>query len=160
MPKETVEGLVDGGKASAGPPLGPALGPKGVNIGEVIAKINEKTKAFEGMKVPIKVIIDTDTKEFDIEVGLPPATQLLKKELGLEKLSKKEGEDKVADTTMDVIVKVAKMKHEGMLSNDLKASVNMILGTCVSAGITVNGKSPKEIIREVKEGKFDDLISQ
>ena len=57
---DTVEAMVEGGKATAGPPLGPALGPKGVNIGQVVAKINEKTKAFTGMKVPVKVIINDE----------------------------------------------------------------------------------------------------
>ena len=106
---DTVEALVDGGRASAGPPLGPALGPKGVNIGQVIAKINEKTKAFEGialgpkgvnigqviakinektkafegMKVPVKVLINDD-KTFDIKVGTPPMSALIKGELGVE----------------------------------------------------------------------------
>ena len=74
MAKEKVEVMVEGGKATAAPPLGPALGPMGVNIGQVIAKINEKTKAFAGMKVPVKVIIDKSTKAFDIEVGTGPTT--------------------------------------------------------------------------------------
>ena len=69
---DTVEAMVEGGKATAGPPLGPALGPKGVNIGQVVAKINEQTKAFAGMKVPIKVIINDD-KSFEIKVGIPPS---------------------------------------------------------------------------------------
>ena len=59
---ETIEALVEGGKASAGPPLGPALGPMGVNIMQVINTINDKTKEFNGMKVPVKVIIDLATK--------------------------------------------------------------------------------------------------
>ena len=72
--KEKVEALVDGGKASAAPPLGPALGPMGVNIGQVIAEINKKTDAFKGMKVPVTVLIDKETKEFSIEIGTPPTS--------------------------------------------------------------------------------------
>ena len=74
MAKETIDSLVDAGNASAGPPLGPALGPTGVNIGKVIAAINEKTAAFAGMKVPVKIIIDTDKKDFEIKIGSPPAS--------------------------------------------------------------------------------------
>ncbi len=85
MAKETVEALVEGGKATAAPPLGPALGPKGVNIGQVVAEINKKTESFKGMQVPVKVIIDPDTKEFEITVGTPPASSLIKKETGIEK---------------------------------------------------------------------------
>ena len=79
---DKVEAMVDGGRATAGPPLGPALGPKGVNIGQVIAKINEKTKAFDGMKVPVTVIINDD-KSFDIKVGTPPMSALIKAELNI-----------------------------------------------------------------------------
>ena len=81
MSKDTIDAMVNGGKASAGPPLGPALGPAGVNIGKVIAAINEKTKNFSGIKVPVKVVVDKDTKEFEIIVGSPPTSQLLKKEV-------------------------------------------------------------------------------
>jgi len=81
---QTVDALIEGGKATAAPPLGPALGPTGVNIGQVIAEINKKTADFKGMKVPIKVHI-TDDKEFSVTVGTPPVSQLIKKEAGIEK---------------------------------------------------------------------------
>ena len=83
---QTVDALVEGGKASAAPPLGPALGPLGVNIGQVVAEINKKTADFKGMQVPVKVIIDTDTKEFEIKIGTPPAAELIKQEAGIKKL--------------------------------------------------------------------------
>ncbi|MBI5159036.1 50S ribosomal protein L11 [Candidatus Micrarchaeota archaeon] len=83
--KITIPALVEGGKATAGPPLGPALGPLGVNIGQIIAEINEKTKAYNGISVPVKVIVDKDTKKFEVEVGSPPASALIKKELGITK---------------------------------------------------------------------------
>ena len=83
--KQTISSLVTGGEASAGPPLGPALGPLGVNIMEVIAKINEKTSDFKGMKVPVTVSVDTDTKEWDIEVGIPSASALILKEANITK---------------------------------------------------------------------------
>ena len=76
MAKEKIDVLVEGGKATAAPPLGPALGPLGVNIGEVVGTINEKTKAFAGMKVPVKVTVDSDTKEFDIEVHVQRGKKL------------------------------------------------------------------------------------
>ena len=70
--KKSISALVSGGEASAGPPLGPALGPMGVNVLQVVNTINEKTKDFPGMKVPVKVEVDTETKKFTIEVGIPP----------------------------------------------------------------------------------------
>ena len=79
MSKITIPAIVEGGKANAGPPLGPALGPLGVNIGGIIDSINKATAAFAGIKVPVKVIVDKATKTFEIEVGSPSTGELLKK---------------------------------------------------------------------------------
>ena len=82
---QKISALVTGGQATAGPPLGPALGPMGINITEVIKEINEKTKDFDGMKVPVTVSVDPDTKKWDIEVGIPSAAALVLKEAGIQK---------------------------------------------------------------------------
>jgi len=79
MPKQTVDAMVEGGKATAAPPLGPALGPLGVNIGQVISEINKKTADFKGVQVPVKIIVDED-KNVTITVGTPPASALIKQE--------------------------------------------------------------------------------
>ncbi len=160
MSKDTIDAMVNGGKASAGPPLGPALGPAGVNIGKVIAAINEKTKNFSGIKVPVKVVVDKDTKEFEIIVGSPPTSQLLKKEVNLEKLSGKAGSEPVADVKMQQIIKVAMMKEEAMAVNSRKAAVKCTIGTCVSAGILVEGKNGKETMKDVESGKYDKMITE
>ncbi|HZX44395.1 MAG TPA: 50S ribosomal protein L11, partial [Candidatus Nanoarchaeia archaeon] len=158
MAKETVEVMVEGGKATAAPPLGPALGPMGVNIGQVVGKINEKTKSFAGMKVPVKVIIDKSTKQFEVEVGTPPCSQLLKKEANIEKGSSNPLEDKVADVLIEQIIKVAKMKEGALLGKTLKSKVKEVIGTCNSMGILVEGKSAKEATAEVNAGKYDAEI--
>ncbi|MBW2965587.1 50S ribosomal protein L11 [Candidatus Woesearchaeota archaeon] len=158
MPKETVESLIEGGKATAAPPLGPALGPKGVNIGQVVAEINKKTEAFKGMQVPVKVIIDTDTKEFEIEVGTPPASALIKKEAGVEKGSGNPKEEKVADILIEQIIKIAKMKEANLLGKNLKEKVKEVIGTCNSMGILVEGVPAVEAIKQVNQGKFDEEI--
>ena len=69
MADVTISGLVEGGKATGGPPFGPALGPLGVNINAIIQEINTKTKAFEGIKIPVKVMVNPDTKTYKVEVG-------------------------------------------------------------------------------------------
>ena len=72
---QTVNVMVEGGKASSGPPLGPALGPLGLNLGDIIKQINEKTKAFQGMQVPVSVVVtDPAKKLFEIKVGIPPTS--------------------------------------------------------------------------------------
>ena len=158
MSREKIEALVEGGKATAAPPLGPALGPMGVNIGQVVAKINEKTKIFAGMKVPVKISVDKSTKEFDVSVGTPPASALLKKETGIEKGSANPLADKVADILIEQIIKIAKMKESSLLGKTLKERVKEIVGTCNSMGILVEGKPAKEIIGDINAGKFDEEI--
>ena len=157
MAKTTIESLVDGGRASAGPPLGPALGPLGINIGKIIEEINKKTKDFEGMKVPVKIIVD-EKKNFEIVVGTPPTSSLILKELNLEKGSQKPGSEIVGDMSIEKVLKIAKMKREGMLSEDIKSNVKEVLGTCLSIGVNVDGKNPKQVIEEIDEGKYEESI--
>jgi large subunit ribosomal protein L11 len=158
MGKETVEALVEGGKASAAPPLGPALGPTGINIGEVVAEINKKTGDFKGMKVPVKVVIDTSTKEFTIEIGTPPAAQLIKKEADIKSGAGNPLTDKVADLLIEQVIKISKMKQDSLLGNDTKARVKEIVGTCQSMGILVEGMPAPEALKAIDEGKFDEKI--
>ena len=160
MPSQTIESLVPGGKATAAPPLGPALGPLGVNIGQVVADINKKTSVFNGMQVPVKVIVDMDTKQFEIDIGTPPASSLVLKEAGIEKGSGNPKTDKVADVLIEQIIKVAKMKENNLLGKTLKEKVKEIIGTCNSMGILVEGKPAVETIKEVNEGKFDKEIKE
>jgi len=152
MAKQTIESLVEGGKASAGPPLGPALGPMGVNIGNVIAAINERTKDMAGMKVPVKVIVDTDTKEFEIDVGTPPASALIKKELSLKTASQTPGKERVADLTEEQVRKIAKIKF----GTDDDSAFSQIKGTARSMGITVGeGKVTAEEKAAYAEAKAE-----
>ena len=151
---DTVEGVVDGGRASAGPPLGPALGPKGVNTGKVVAEINEKTKAFAGMKVPVKVLINDD-KSFEIKVGTPPMSALIKSELGLESGSSNARTTKVGNLSLDQAKKIATMKQDDLLGADLKARVLEVAGNCVSVGVTIDGKDAKAFQKDVKAGVYD-----
>ncbi|BAW32211.1 MAG TPA: 50S ribosomal protein L11 [Methanothermobacter sp.] len=160
MAKETIEILIDGGKATPGPPLGPALGPYGVNMMQIVEEINKKTENFEGMKVPVKITIDTETKEFEIQVGTPPTTALIMAELGIEKGSQDPGMDKIADISIEQVLKVAKMKSDSLLAKDYKSAVKEIMGTCVSMGITVNGKDPREVQKEIDNGVYDKLLEE
>ncbi len=157
--KQTISSLVTGGEASAGPPLGPALGPMGVNIMQVIEAINEKTKEFKGMKIPVTVSVDTDTKEWEIEVGIPSASALLLKEAGIQKGSSTSGTEWAGDITVDSIAKVANVKLETSYASSLKSVAKQIVGTCVSLGIKVEGKTPKEFTAEINEGKWDSKLN-
>ena len=157
--KQTISSLVTGGEASAGPPLGPALGPMGVNILEIINAINEKTKEFKGMKIPVSVLVDADTKKWEIEVGIPSASALLLKEAGIQKGSGTSGTEWVGEVSADMIAKIAKVKLETSYASSLKSVAKQIVGTCVSLGIKVEGKTPKEFTAEIDEGKWDSKLN-
>lgn len=153
MAKQSVKVLVEGGKATPGPPLGPALGVLGVNVAQVVAKINEETSHLEGLKVPVTVTVDTKTKQFELKVGLPPVSVLIKKELGLEKGAKTAGKETVGDLPFQKVVEIAKARQAATLAKGLREAVSEVLGTCVSMGVTVDGLDPREVQREVREGK-------
>ena len=161
MAKITVPAIVEGGKATAGPPIGPTLAPLGVNIAQVVAEINKKTASFAGTKVPVKIIVDKATKTYEIEVGSPATGELIKKELGIEKGRKGGAEDPktVGDISLEIAMKIAKMKRGGSLSKSLKDGVKEVLGSCVSLGITCNKKDARETIKEIEEGKHDSTLA-
>ena len=154
MSKEIIDVMVSGGKATAAPPIGPALSPLKVNVQDIVKTINEKTKAFEGMDVPVKIIVDIDTKKFDISVGTPPVTAMIKKEMKVQKLaSVKEGKKELPGAiSLESVKKIADSKES--ISGNKKARVKQVLGTCLSGGVTVDGKSPKELIKDIDEGRI------
>ena len=158
MAKDTVEVLIEGGSATPGPPLGPALGPFGINMMQVVDEINSKTADFAGMKVPVKVIVDG--KDFEIEIGTPPTTALIKEELGIEKGSHEPGLDIVNDLPIETALKIARMKFDSLLANDYKAGIKEVMGTCVSMGLSVDGKDPRQAQKDVDAGVYDDILAE
>jgi large subunit ribosomal protein L11 len=155
---EKLDVLVDGGKATPGPPLGPALGPMGVNVIQVVNAINEKTKAFTGMKVPVTLLVDPKTKSFEIKVGTPPTSALILKELKIEKGSGSAKTTKVGNLTVEQVQKVADMKKDAMLAKDKKTRFKEVVGTCVSMGVTVDGKDPKVVLKAIEKGEYRGLF--
>ncbi|WP_067048670.1 50S ribosomal protein L11 [Methanofollis ethanolicus] len=154
---ETVEVLVPGGKATAGPPIGPALGPLGINVKAVIDEINKKTAEFNGMQVPVTIDVD-EKKNFTVTVGIPPTTALVMKEAGIEKGSGEPSTQFVGDLPLEAAVRIARMKFDDMLSYRLKSAVKEVVGTCVSIGVTVEGRKPKEMLAAIDAGEFDSML--
>ncbi|MCD6482070.1 MAG: 50S ribosomal protein L11 [Thermoplasmata archaeon] len=155
---DEVEVLVEGGKATAGPPIGPALGPLGLNVVEVVNKINELTKDFKGMKVPVKIIVDPATKNYELKVGTPPASALIMQRANIEKGA---GDSTpVGNITMQDLVEIAKMKKTDLLGKSLKEKAKEIAGTCVSMGVTIEGMNPKEIIKKIEEEEYEELFRE
>jgi large subunit ribosomal protein L11 len=156
--KKVVELIVNGGQANAGPPLGPALGPLGVNIVAIVNKINEITKEYAGMKVPVKISVDTEDKTFEVSVGTPTASALIVAELKVEKGSGTPNTVKIGDLSMEQILKIAKIKGPQLLSPTVKKATKELLGTCVSLGVTVEGKDPREVQKDVDAGNYEQLF--
>jgi large subunit ribosomal protein L11 len=158
--KKTVDALISGGQATAGPPLGPALGPLGVNVLAIVNKINELTKDFAGMKVPVKITVDPETKQFEVAMGTPTTSALIVSELKIEKGSGKPNVDKVGNLSMAQVIGLAKKKRLELLAKSLRLATKEVLGSCVSMGVTVEGRDPREAQREVDEGKYDSLFEK
>lgn len=157
---DTVEVLVEGGRATPGQPLGPALGPLGVNIPKIVAEINNKTRAFDGMKVPVKIIIDSKTKDFEIKVGTPPTSSLITKELGVEKGSGSSKANKIGNLSIAQAIKIAQMKGDSLMGKNLKMKVLEVVGTCTSMGVTIEGMDSKVARSEILAGKFDQQLTE
>ena len=144
---DEVSVLVEGGKATPGPPLGPALGPLGVNVVQVVAQINEQTKGFAGMRVPVVVRVDPATRSFTLVVGRPPVAALLLKEAGKEKGSGKPKGEVLGDVSLDAIRRIAEAKGTDLFGRTMEEKMNQVIGTCTSMGLTVDGQDPRTLLK-------------
>ena len=159
MPEtKTVSALVVGGEATAGPPLGPALGPLGVNVMAIVKQINDLTKDYVGMRVPVRIDVETETKKFSVEVGIPTASALIVKESGIAKGSATPKTASVGNLTIYSLVKIARAKMPQSYGRNTKSAVKEVAGSCVSMGVTIEGKPAKEFIAEVNENKWDEVF--
>lgn len=157
MVKKTIRIIVEGGKATPGPPIGPTLSPYKLEIMEVVKTINDATKDYQGLPVPVEIEIDTDTKKFNVKVGIPTTTALLLKEVGA-KNPPKGASEKTGDLPLERIVKIALIKKDQLNAKNLKSAVKTVLGSAKSLGISVEGKDPRVVQKEIDDGLYDDLL--
>lgn len=125
-----------GGQATPAPPIGPALGQQGINIGQFVSQFNERTKEHNGTIVPVEITVYAD-KSFDFIVKSPPAAVLLKQEAGLAKGSGVPNKEKVGKVTKAQIRKIAEIKFSDLNAYDLAQADLIIEGTARSMGIEV-----------------------
>jgi hypothetical protein len=107
----------------------------------------------------VELNIDVATRDFDVKVFSPPVSELLKKELGIEKGSGAQKKIKVGNASIEQIISLAKTKSQNLLCNDFKSAVKTIVGTCVSLGILIENKPAVEIENEIEEGRYDKEIN-
>ena len=143
MAKKTVKALVKlqvpAGKATPAPPVGPALGPHGVQAAQFCQQFNERTrKQEEGVLIPVVITIYTD-KSFTFITKTPPAAVLIKKALGLEKGSGEPNKAKVGALTRYKLRAIAEQKMPDLTAKDIEAAMKIIAGTARSMGVTVEG---------------------
>jgi large subunit ribosomal protein L11 len=160
MVEKTFNFIVNGGEATGGPPIGPAIGPLGVNIMAIVSKINEETAEYEGVPVPVDVTIDTDTKGFTVKVGMLSTFALITQNLGVQKGSQTPNSDFVGDLSMDQVVSIARRKRHGLLASSLKSAVKEIVGSCQSMGVTVDGQPAREVQTLIKTGDYDSVLAE
>ncbi len=151
--------IVDGGKMQPGPVVAQQLGPLGINLGKVITDVNDATKGFSGMKVPVEIDVNTKTKAIKINVFSPPVAELIKKEVSIEKGSGQPNTFKVGNIAFERLIWIAKTKTDDLLAKNLKSAVKLIVGSCVSLGVLVDNKEAKEIEKDIDAGKYDKEIS-
>ncbi len=110
------------------------------------------------MKVPVKVLVDVEDKSFEVEVGTPTTSALIVKELGIEKGSGTPKAAKVGDLSPERIVKIAQMKRTNSYARTLKSAVKEVAGACVSMGVTIGSKEPKEFMKDLDNGVHDTVL--
>ncbi len=159
MSKEKIELIIEGGKATPGPQLAQKVGPLGISVMNIINSINDKTTNLKGMKIPIKIVVDTSSKDYDIEIGSPPVSELIKKEINIEKGSGTPDKEKIANMGIEQVIKIALMKKDSMLVKSLKAAVKNVVGSCNSLGILIEGKKSIDINKDIDAGAYDKQIN-
>ena len=125
-----------GGKATPAPPIGPALGQHGVNIGQFVSQFNERTKEFNGVIVPVEISVYAD-RSFDFIIKSPPASVLLKIEAGVAQGSGVPNKEKVGKVTKAQVRKIAQTKIKDLNAYDLEHADRIIMGTARSMGIDI-----------------------
>ena len=136
--KAVVKVQINAGKATAAPPVGTALGPHGINMGQFIKDYNERTASLAGTIVPAVVTIFED-RSFSFVTKSPPAADLIRREAGIEKGSGKPNKEKVGKISKSQVKKIAETKMNDLNATSLEAAMRMVEGTARSMGVEISG---------------------
>jgi len=134
--KAVVKVQIQAGKATAAPPVGTALGPHGINMGQFIKEYNERTASLAGTVVPAVVTVFED-RSYTFVTKSPPAADLIRREAGVEKGSGKPNKEKVGSISRDKIEEIAKLKLQDLNTTNLESAIKTIEGTARNMGLTI-----------------------
>jgi len=134
--KKIVKLHIAAGKANPAPPVGPALAPTGINMAEFCQKFNADTQKDAGFKIPVEIIV-YDDRSYDYILKQPPASQLIKKALGLEKGSPEANKKKVGKLTKAQLTEIAEKKMQDLNANDMEAALKILTGSARSLGVEI-----------------------
>jgi len=150
--------MIEGGKASTTPAMAQTLGPLKMDMQGILKDVNEKTMTYKGLKVPVELDVDEKAKTYTITVKSPPASELIKNEIGIKTGSGEPEKKKVGNISVEQLIKVAKMKMESLFSVDLRASMRAVAGTCNSVGVLIEGNISSKFNELLAEGKYNSII--
>ncbi len=134
--QKIVKLIIEGGKATPAPPLGPSLAPHGINIAQFCNEFNQKTKDMEGVQLPVEITIYED-RSFSFVIKKPPISYLIKKELGIETASHEPGREIVGRLTKDQVRKIAEEKLPDLNTKDIEKAMKIVEGVARSMGVVV-----------------------
>jgi len=132
----------------------------GLDLAKLRDELNKLTEKYKGFEVTIKIMVDEDTKEYDVEIKPPTTTELLLKAVGAKEPSGDPMHQKIGDLPFEKIVEIAILKKPSLNAKTLKAAVKTILGSARSIGITVDGKDAKQVTQEVESGVYDAILAK
>ena len=149
---------VKGGRTTPAPPLGPTLSQYGLPVDRVVAEINELTKPYEDMEVTVVVLVDEATGRYRVDVVSPTTSSLLLKFAGVQEPSGDPAHKIIGNVSLEDAIRVAITKKLELNAKTLKAAVKSVISTARTIGLRVNGKDPKEVLKEIDAGLHDELF--
>ncbi len=161
MAKRVVKVAIAPGKA--GGPAIQQLSQYGIDVGKVIEEINRKTKILTNYginNVFVEVEINEDTGGFEVKPELPPISELIVKAIGKDMGSHQAVKELIGDISIDKLAEIAYIKWEELKSRNFKNALKQVISACRSVGVTINGKDPRQVLRELESGSYDSIITK
>jgi large subunit ribosomal protein L11 len=161
MAKRVVKIAIAPGKA--GGPSVQQLSQYGIDVNKLIEELNRKTKILANYGISnifVEIEIDEDKRSFVVKPELPPITELIMRAVGKDTGSHQAAKEIIGDINIGKLAEIAYIKWEELRSRSFKNALKQVISTCRSIGVTINGKDPKEVLKELESGVYDNIVSK